>query len=477
MLTAFNSAQKVKETSIPIQFKHLPKVEHHVHAEGGTLTPDTIEMLATRNSMPIPFEIFGLNQTLTFKEKDFFDFLAVYDKATSYILTTADIQEVIYRYLKRCHQEGAIYIELTCSPDHVKRFRQTFDDVHAQLMGKAAASKEMAQVGATEISYSQFVDAVVAGIDQANKEFGIEARIIMVLLRHNGKDAAMKTLDDLIAYPHPYVVGINLAGDEENFPPELFKECYAKAKMHGLKLTAHVGEHAGPEKIVEAVEQLRLDRVGHGVTAIQDPKVMRFLREKGIALELCPTSNLALGLFPSLKEHPLKQFFDNGILFSINSDDPTFFGSSLGQEYDKVQAHWGFSTEQMLMICRNSITTSFAEESLKQQLLCYVTLYAEFNKLKAMLDPYKFNRIYQELEKYERSPNGQQAIVLANDVYDDFAEIKEIKAQGDIFLKAHMAFEKASLDHQATQQQAMLDFTAKTTVVEKLTERVKELHV
>lgn len=477
MLKAFESIQKSTQTSMPIQFKLLPKIEHHVHAEGGTLTPDTITMLANKNQKPVPAEIFGPNQTLIFKEQDFFDFLAVYDKATSYILTTTDIQEVIYRYLKRCHQEGAIYIELTCSPDHVKRFRQTYEDVQAKLSGKAATSKELDQpVEGMEISYSQFVDAVAAGIDQANKEFGIEARIIMVLLRHNGQDAAMQTLDDLIAYPHPYVVGINLAGDENNFPPHLFKDCYAKAKKHGLKLTAHVGEHAGPEKIIEAVTELGLDRVGHGVTAIKNREVMQFLKEKRIALELCPTSNLALGLFPSLKDHPLKQFFDFGILFSINSDDPTFFGSSLGQEYDKVQAQWGFSTEQMLEICGHSITSSFADDLLKNQLFSYVTLYTEFNKLKSMLEPYKKNRIYSELEKYEKSPSRQQASVLASDVHDDFSNIAGIKEQGANFSKAHIAFEDAKLKHQSAHQQKMEDFTNPKGTVRVLTEMVKELH-
>lgn len=341
MLRAFTQTQKQQQkrlsAEIPLPtLSKRPIIEHHVHAEGGTLEPEELVVLANRNGMPIPEAMFGPNNTLKFKDRDFFDFLSVYDQATSYILTPRDIQEVIYRYLRRCHQEGAVFVELTCSPDHVQKCRKTYKDVQEGLTLGVASSSHAHQDAGENISYAQFVNAVAAGIDQARQEFGIEARILMVLLRHNGKEAAMKTLDDMLAYRHPYVVGMNLAGDEENFPPALFIDCYTKAKRHGLKLTAHVGEHAGPEKIIEAVDLLGLDRVGHGVTAVRSELVMDFIRDRKIALELCPSSNLSLGLFPSLNEHPLRTFFDRGILFSINSDDPAFFGSSLGQEFQKV---------------------------------------------------------------------------------------------------------------------------------------------
>ncbi|MGE3318663.1 MAG: adenosine deaminase [Candidatus Berkiella sp.] len=474
MLLAFQNHQKVTQAQNPKNqiFKHLPKVELHVHAEGGTLDQETLKYLAQKNRLPEPYDLFSPddNRNLAYNAPDFGHFLSVYDQATSYIQSPQDVQEVIYRYLKRCHLEGAVYIELTCSPDHVQKFRKTYLDVQAELAGELGA-KEAAKPSASleeSMSYASFVEAVVAGINQANEEFGIEARILMVLLRHNGSEAAMKTLDDMIAYPHPYVVGINLAGDEEKFPPELFVDCYAKAKEHGLKLTAHVGEHAGPDKIEEAVIKMKLDRVGHGVTAIQSPGVMQFLKINKTPLELCPSSNLSLELFPSLDEHPLKTFLESGISFSINSDDPTFFGSSLGQEYAKVQAHWGLSDAQMLEISTNAIRASFAEETLKDQLLAQVVLYEQFHKLKKLLEPYIKNIIYQHLLSYEADPTVQLALVLNNGIQEDF-EDDEIKFQAQAFMMANRAFHAAKTLHKATIGERMVAFAeagSKTPVSE-----------
>lgn len=462
MLTAFQTIQVPKNSIAPNPdskiFKQLPKVELHVHAEGGTLDQDTLKWLAQKNQAQVPTHLFSEDQAnLKYNAPDFGHFLSAYDQATSLIQSTEEVQEVIYRYLKRCHLEGATYVELTCSPDHVQKFRKTYQDVQAELAGSELMKKS--EPTQESISYARFVEAVVAGINQANKEFGIEARILMVLLRHNGADAAMKTLNDMLAYRHPYVVGINLAGDEEKFPPELFVDCYAKAKKAGLKLTAHVGEHAGPDKIVEAVEKMHLDRVGHGVTAIRSPQVMKFLRDNKVPLELCPSSNVSLGLFGSLAEHPLKQFLDQGILFSINSDDPTFFGSSLGQEYAKVQAQWQLTDEQMLKIAANSIQASFAEATLKDFLLAQVALYEQYHKLKKMLEPFKQTRLYQELLRYEDNPSVDLAVALNCAIQDDFATNADVSLQSQSLVLAHRAFDAARKDHRLQHQRVMTDFT------------------
>lgn len=465
MLTAFQTSQAQNQTQNPNHkiFKQLPKVELHVHAEGGTLDQETLKWLAQRNQAEVPTQLFSKDNTnLKYNAPDFGHFLAVYDQATSYIQSPEEVQEVIYRYLKRCHLEGATYVELTCSPDHVQKFRKTYQDVQAELSGKGSVKNS--EPAKESISYASFVEAVVAGINQANKEFGIEARILMVLLRHNGADAAMRTLNDMLAYPHPYVVGINLAGDEEKFPPELFEECYAKAKKHGLKLTAHVGEHAGPEKIVDAVNKMGLDRVGHGVTAIRSPQVMQFLRDRKIPLELCPSSNVSLGLFSSLAEHPLKQFLDYGILFSINSDDPTFFASSLGQEYAKVQAHWQLTDEQMLNISANSIQASFAEATLKAFLLAQMALYEHYHKLKKMLEPFKQNHLYQQLLRYEDNPSVDLVVALNCAIQDDFVADSEVPLQSQSLVLAHRAFESARKHHQSELVREMTTFTDKVGV-------------
>ncbi|MBS0285825.1 MAG: adenosine deaminase [Proteobacteria bacterium] len=407
MLQSFDrSRAQTSQSSLGVNLNTLPLIELHTHAEGGTLTPQTLNGLAKANGMEPPRHLYGSGNRITYKPHDFFDFLKAYDEATAFILTKADIEKVIYKYLKKCHFEGAMYVELTCSPDHVKRFRKKYEHVVQELeSGTSTHTQASEQEQSTNLSYADFVEAIARAIDRARKDFGIEGRILMVLLRHNGEEAAQQAVDEILAYRHPYVVGINLAGDETNFPPALFAKPYAKAKKHGLKLTAHVGEHAGPEKIIEAVNVLQLDRVGHGVTAIQSEKTMAFLRERNIALELCPSSNVEFNIFPSLSAHPLRAFFDAKIKFTINSDDNGFIGSSLGDEHRKAQETFKLTDDDMQLISQYGIESGFCDDLLKSQLFAHLALYRAYQQLKASLEPLRKNDVYKTLEAYARLPN------------------------------------------------------------------------
>ena len=175
----------------------LPISELHVHAEGGILDSKTLIYLAKKNHLPEPSHLVGPAQTIAYEQGNYFDFLKVYDEATRYILTMEDIEEVIFRYLKRCHQEGVIYVELTCSPDHIKQFRQSYRQIWQDLQKTDVALHRSRASQRVEISlcYSKFVDAIVRAIDKANQAFGIESRILMVLLRHNGVAACEETLN------------------------------------------------------------------------------------------------------------------------------------------------------------------------------------------------------------------------------------------------------------------------------------------
>lgn len=402
MLHQFNASKHAN--SLTINFDNWPAIEHHVHAEGGTLDPDTLIFLAKKNGLPIPYEIFGPHNTLKFEDKNFYDFLKVYDQATSYIKTPQDVEEVIYRYLKRCHKEGAIYVELMCSPDHVKKIRKTYSQVSEERVVNAGhAMKEeldyfkINDANQEHINYERFVNAIASAIDRARHEFGIEARILMVLLRHNGPEACNITMQEILSYRHPYVVGIHLAGDEVHYPSSQFRECYSLAKQQGLKLAAHVGEHSGPEFIRAAINDLQLDRIGHGVRCVEDETLMTEIKNRNIALEVCPSCNVFLGLYPSLKKHPFKQLIDFGILCSLNSDDPTFINSSIGQEYTRAQKTWNLSSEEMINIIRNSISTSFADPTLKNKLLAYVELFEAYHQLYRLLKHEPNSKSYHSL--------------------------------------------------------------------------------
>lgn len=396
---------KNREMIKKFDFTKLPISELHVHAEGGTLTQAMIEKLASKNQQSLSEGlIFTPEGGISFEPKNFIDFLRVYDLATKVMVSDSDIEEVIYDYLKRCAEEGAVYVELSCSADHVKQNRVEYGALHSQINPQSLPET-------TGMTYRQFVDALVRAIDRAKEDFGIEARILMILLRHNGAEHCMNTIKEIESYLHPYIKGINLAGDEAQFGPDLFIQSYQKAKQLGLQRTAHAGEHTPPQFIKEAVEKLSLNRVGHGVTSIHDIEIIEFLKQNKIGLEICPTSNIVLGLFESIEAHPVRQLFDAGVQLSINSDDPTYFGTSLSKEYALLKEKLNFTDAELLQLCKNSIEMSFAENSLKEKLFARIEMYEVFQKIKAliMLPQYERNdarAYFMTLVEQLKTPKG-----------------------------------------------------------------------
>lgn len=358
----------------------LPKAELHVHVEGGTLGVAKLKQLSWRHDLPEPTLIYGSNNNLCFKPHDFIDFLRTYDLAASYILTEQDIEEIAYEYLANCAAMGAIYVEMICSPDHVSQYRRTYCDVvHEQSTqhmpdAKTAFKTELAQLlkqryqSLPEIDYTRYIAAVARSIDRARKEFDIESRILIVLLRHNGQEHCFETIQNILDNPHPLVVGINLAGDEVQFPAELYAEHYRMIKSAGLKCTAHVGEHTGATFIREAIRTLGLDRVGHAITAIDDSKLIDEIREKKIGIEANITSNMALTGVRNIQQHPFKYYLDQGLLVSLNTDDPTYINTNIEREYDKARIAWQLSQAQLLKVTENAIESAFCEAAIKEKL-------------------------------------------------------------------------------------------------------------
>ncbi|MGD9591632.1 MAG: adenosine deaminase [Candidatus Berkiella sp.] len=450
------------KNQLSVNFNNYPKIEHHVHAEGGTLTPQTLTFLANKNGLPVPDHLFAPNNTIAYKDGDFIDFLRAYDNATDYILTFDDVYEVTYRYLKKCHEEGAIYVELMCSPDHGKRDRKKFE-----ASSSAFSDVAMTSVATTSrfgvLTYQDFVNAIAKAIDAAKMEFGIEARMLMVLLRHqyNIEGALDNTMQEILGYLHPYVVGIHLAGDEFAFKPALFTTHFQQAKAHGLKLAAHAGEHADGDSVVDAIHALALDRIGHGVRAIESPKAMALIKERGIALELCPTSNLKLRLYESIEQHPLPQFLAQGVKFSINSDDPGFFGRSLGQEHDLVQKSFNLSDAQMLEITKNAILTSFCSPQLMQKLIAHHDLYCAYHALKQSLQPFSQNDVYACLEGYGQSLSHTTLQTLKEScerTCSDSDNYASLKKQVESLENCHASYEQACDLHEKALAQSIQAF-------------------
>ncbi|HET6507127.1 MAG TPA: adenosine deaminase [Baekduia sp.] len=310
----------------------VPKAELHVHLEG-TATPDLIRRLAARNGVALPEERL-FNPDGTFRWNDFLHFLQSYDIAASAIRTGADYRDVTYEYLAACAAEGVVYVELIASLDHGKNVGLP-DDEH--LAG------------------------IAQGIDDARRDHGITGRIISSIVRNFGvadcEDVARRT----VALDHPYVVGFNMAGDEANFPASDYARAFAIAHEAGLGCSVHAGEHAGPESIRAALELPGVVRISHGVRAVEDPDLVSELAHRQIVLEVCPTSNVVLGVFGSYEEHPLGRLRDAGVPVTLGSDDPPYFGTTIGREYELAHERLGCDLDDLRRITETALNAAFSD--------------------------------------------------------------------------------------------------------------------
>ena len=324
--------------NVPAPDTTLPKAELHVHLEG-TAPPALIRRLARRNGMTVPEGVFKTDDE--FEWSDFLHFLRTYDLAASVIRTAQDYRDVTYEYLASCAAEGALYVELIASPDHA------------------------AAVG---LSDADHYAGIAQGIDDARDAHGIEARIVVAAVRNLGVEAAEAIARRHAEDRHPYVVGFNLVGDEAAWPASLFARAYEIAAASGLGCTVHAGEHDGPSSIRAALE-LPITRMSHGVRAIEDPALVAELAARGIVLEVCPSSNVALRLYPSYEDHPLGALREAGVRVTLGSDDPPYFGCSIGAEYAVARERQGFEEGQLMEVTRLGVESGFAEDAVKEDLL------------------------------------------------------------------------------------------------------------
>jgi adenosine deaminase len=322
----------------------LPLAELHVHLEG-TVPPALVQRLADRNGLAVPDGVFETPDR--FRWVDFLDFLRTYDLAASVIRTPEDYRDITYEYLMQCARDGAVYVELIASPDHA------------------------ASVG---LSDADHYAGIAAGIDDARRDGdGIEARILVAAIRNFGPEAAVAIARRHAEDRHPYVVGFNLAGDEAGYPADLFTEAYEIASGSGLGCTVHAGEHDGAESVRKGIALPGVTRVSHGVRAVEDRELVAEIADRGLILEVCPTSNVATGVFPHFDAHPLRALYEAGVKLTLGSDDPPYFGATLRGEYAVARERFGFGDGELAAMTRTAVQGSFAEDAVKSSLLKRIT--------------------------------------------------------------------------------------------------------
>lgn len=213
--------------------------------------------------------------------------------------------------------------------------------------------------GFTLLGIRGMLEAIAEGRARALGDFGVQSGTIVTIVRERGPDHALEVAEIAAGCRERGVVGLDIAGDEENFPPALFVRACEVARDNGLGVTVHAGEFSGPASIWTAIYQLGAGRIGHGFRAVEDPELVAYLREHNVTLEICPTSNLCLGLVPSRMEHPLRFLFEQGVRVTINSDDPVLLGTTLEDEFVCAAKNQGFSLDDLARVTRYAVEAAF----------------------------------------------------------------------------------------------------------------------
>ncbi len=221
------------------------------------------------------------------------------------------------------------------------------------------------------ISFEEMFSTLVSGFDEAEKSTGIDVRLLVDVSRSFGKQNAMTNLEHTLGFlkthPSRRILGIGLGGQEIGHPCREYNEVFARARKAGLHVVAHAGEEVGPESIWEAIDLLKAERVGHGTSAIQDEKLMKRLAKGRIPLEICPTSNVITRKYvPELAKHPIRRFFDEGLMVTVNTDDPVLFSVELNEEYERVATQIGFSRDEIVTLVKNNLMSTFLSDSEKK---------------------------------------------------------------------------------------------------------------
>ena len=330
----------------------IPKAELHVHLEG-SIQPGTLLKLAERHKQLD--ELPGTDEAALrewFRFRDFNHFLEIYFFIQGLVRSANDLALVAYECGADMAKQSILYREVTFTP-----FLHVFQNKGLCIEDMLAGLEE--------------------GRQRAKREFGVEIRWVFDIPRNMGFDedghyvslAADETLRYALAGQEFGVVGLGLGGGEAEAPPEPFAHAFEQAKSEGLLSLPHAGEVAGPQSVWGALKKLKADRIGHGVRSIEDDELIRYLVQEQVPLEVNPTSNICLGVYGCLAEHPIKQLDEMGVLVTINSDDPPLFDCSLVSEYKRLTKEMKFEKKDIIRLARNAFELSGAEESLKTKLI------------------------------------------------------------------------------------------------------------
>jgi aminodeoxyfutalosine deaminase len=338
----------------------LPKAELHLHLEG-SVEPATLAELSRFHNTPLPtennrYDVRGSGDELSeedvrrlYSYDNFTGFMLAFKAVTERLRTPEDYELITYRLMQKLRQQNVVHAEVYVSVGVVRWRGQEFGPIF---------------------------EGLERGRERGLRDFGVSLLWIFDAVRHFGPEAATEVFDIAARLRDRNVVGIGLGGDERKGPAEWFRDHFKKAAAAGLRLTAHAGETAGPESVWAALN-IGAERIGHGLAIARDPELTEVLAHKQVPLEICVTSNVRTGVCADLREHPLKTLFDEGLMITLNTDDPAMFQTSLNKEYELAQSEFGFTEEQLREIARNSFEASFLPVDKKMKFLQQIDLFVK----------------------------------------------------------------------------------------------------
>jgi adenosine deaminase len=332
-----NMPPSIDSSRLPELLRAMPKAELHIHIEG-SLEPELIFALAQRNGVAIPYaSVEELRQAYAFTNLQ--SFLDIYYAGASVLLQEQDFFDMAWAYLERAAADNVVRAEIFFDPQtHTAR----------------------------GVAMKTVIDGLHRACGEARAKLGVDAELILCFLRHLSEEDAFATLEQALPYQGKFI-GVGLDSSEVGHPPEKFARVFAKCRDLGLHLVAHAGEEGPPAYVWAALDVLKVERIDHGVQSVKDPALMRRLAQDRIPLTVCPLSNLKLCVFPHLADHNLRQLLDAGLVATVNSDDPAYFGGYMNENFLQTFAATRLDAGHAYRLARNSFEGSFAGSATKRR--------------------------------------------------------------------------------------------------------------
>lgn len=322
--------------SLTTLIQQLPKAELHLHIEG-SLTPELMWQLASKHNITIPYNSVAEIQA-AYQFSDLQSFLDIYYAGADVLRDQDDFYALMWAYLTRCYEENILHTEIMFDPQtHTAR----------------------------GISFDIFMPGFLRAIEEAKEKYGISCLLIMSFLRHLSQEDAFTTLREAEPY-YSAITAVGLDSSELGHPPEKFEQVFEKVRELGFKVVAHAGEEGPAEYIWQAINLLHVDRIDHGVKCQEDESLMQYLTETQVPLTVCPLSNLKLCVIDDMQKHNILTLMERGLLVTVNSDDPTYFGGFLNANFAALANALPITETHIKQLAKNSFTASFLPEDKKK---------------------------------------------------------------------------------------------------------------